>query len=128
MKPITLEWIQKAEGDFATAEREWRVREDPNYDAVCFHSQQCVEKYIKARLQKAETPFTKTHDLVMLLDLVKSIEPLWEPFRESFQRLTSYAVIYRYPGESADKGDAREAIQICREARQAIRISLGLEI
>lgn len=26
MKPLTLEWIDKAEGDFATASREWRVR------------------------------------------------------------------------------------------------------
>jgi hypothetical protein len=26
MKLITLEWIEKAEGDYATAEREWRVR------------------------------------------------------------------------------------------------------
>jgi HEPN domain-containing protein len=127
MKPITLEWIEKAEGDFATAEREWRARKNLNYDAVCFHCQQCVEKYLKARLQEAEIPFTKTHDLVLLLDLVKSVEPLWEPFRESFQRLTSYAVVYRYPGDSADKKDAREAIEICRKARRAIRKSLGLE-
>ncbi len=33
MKPLTLEWVEKAEGDFATAEREWRVREIPN-DAI----------------------------------------------------------------------------------------------
>jgi HEPN domain-containing protein len=39
MNPITLEWVGKAEGDFATAERELRVQTDPNYDAVCFHAQ-----------------------------------------------------------------------------------------
>ena len=32
------EWIQKAEGDFATAGRELRARKDPNYDAACFHA------------------------------------------------------------------------------------------
>ncbi len=127
MKPITLEWIEKAEGDYATAEREWRARKNLNYDAVCFHCQQCIEKYLKARLQEAEIPFTKTHDLVLLLDLVKSVEPLWEPFRESFQLLTNYAVIYRYPGESADKNDAHDAVKIFHEARRSIRISLGLE-
>jgi HEPN domain-containing protein len=40
MKPITAEWIGKAEGDFATVEREARARKNPNYDGVCFHAQQ----------------------------------------------------------------------------------------
>ena len=44
--------------------------ENPNYAAACFHAQQCVEKYIKARLIEAETPFPKTHDLSALLSLV----------------------------------------------------------
>jgi HEPN domain-containing protein len=57
MKPITREWIAKAEGDFATAQRENEVQEFPNYDAVCFHSQQCIEKYFKACLQEAAIAF-----------------------------------------------------------------------
>lgn len=48
MNPLSIEWINKAEGDYATAKREFRVRKLPNYDAVCFHSQQSAEKYIKA--------------------------------------------------------------------------------
>ena len=44
MKPLTGEWVEKAEGDFATASREIRVRKAPNFDAVCFHAQQCAEK------------------------------------------------------------------------------------
>jgi len=43
MKPITAEWIAKAEADFATAQRESRVRKNPNYDDICFHYQQCSE-------------------------------------------------------------------------------------
>lgn len=30
MKPMTLEWVAKAEGDFAVMEREARVRKKPN--------------------------------------------------------------------------------------------------
>ena len=67
MKPLTSEWVEKAEGDFATASREIRVRKSPNYDAVCFHTQQCAEKYLKAFLQEAEIPFGKTHHLIALL-------------------------------------------------------------
>ncbi len=55
MKLLTREWIDKAEGDFATASREIRVRKSPNYDAVCFHAQQCAEKYLKALLQESES-------------------------------------------------------------------------
>ncbi len=51
MKPITAEWVSKAESDFALMEREGRVRKNPSYDGVCFHAQQCAEKYLKARLR-----------------------------------------------------------------------------
>ena len=30
MKPLTREWVNKAEGDFATATRETRARKSPN--------------------------------------------------------------------------------------------------
>lgn len=74
MKPMTAEWVAKAEGDFATLERESRVRKDPNYDGICFHAQQCAEKYLKARLCEAGRRFTKIHGLVALLELVLPVE------------------------------------------------------
>lgn len=70
MKPITKEWVDKAEGDWATALREIRARKNPGYDSACLHAQQCAEKYLKARLQEANIAFTKTHDLVKLLNMV----------------------------------------------------------
>lgn len=56
MKPLTRGWISKAEGDFTAMEREHRARNNPVNDAICFHAQQCVEKYLKARLQEAGVP------------------------------------------------------------------------
>ena len=94
MKPLTLEWIEKAEGDFASAQREIRARKSPNYDAACFHSQQCIEKYIKGRLPEAEVQFGKIHDHSALLDLVLIVEP----FRPGLRLLSVYAVEFRYPG------------------------------
>lgn len=126
MKPITREWIKKAEGDFATAQREIRARKSPNYDASCFHSQQCVEKYLKARLQEANIPFGKTHDLSALLDLALAIEPSWDALREDLRALTVFAVSYRYPGDAADSEIAREAVARCRKVRRIIRHSLSL--
>ena len=81
MKRSTREWVKKAEADFQTVQRELRARKLPNLDGACFHAQQCIEKYLKARLQEAHIAFPKTHDLTQLLDLVKPIEPLWEVLR-----------------------------------------------
>ena len=53
MNATVKEWIAKAEADFATAGRERRARKNPNYDAICFHAQQGVEKL---KFRKAGTP------------------------------------------------------------------------
>jgi HEPN domain-containing protein len=126
MKPLTQEWVDKAEGDFSTAGRELRARKDPNYDSVCFHAQQCVEKYFKAYLQDTGIAFAKTHDLVVLLDLLLPMEPNWVQFRLSLRRLSTAAVEIRYPGKSADKLNAKEMYKLCQEMRSLVRISLEL--
>ena len=126
MNPITQEWVEKAEGDFATAERELSVTVNPNYDATCFHAQQCIEKYLKARLQEAGIQFGKTHDLSLLLNLALPVEPSWQNILSDLQALNAFAVAYRYPGDSADELDAQDAMTKCRNIRQLIRKSLNL--
>ncbi len=126
MKPLTREWVQKAEEDYISAQREYRARKSPNYNATCFFAQQVIGKYLKARLQEAEIEFGKIHDLVELLELVKPVEPLWQPYRPIFRPITVYAVQFRYPGEIASKEEAKDALKICREFRRAARQSLGL--
>jgi HEPN domain-containing protein len=126
MQQITQEWVNKAEGDFATAERELQAQNNPNYDAVCFHAQQCIEKYLKAKLQESNIFFGKTHDLTALLDLILPVEPAWSNLRSDLQTLNAFAVSYRYPGDSADVTEASEAMDKCRDVRQVIRQSFGL--
>jgi hypothetical protein len=41
MKPLTLEWVTKVEGDFAMVEREAKARKNPNHEGLRFHAQQC---------------------------------------------------------------------------------------
>jgi HEPN domain-containing protein len=124
MKPITTEWVRKAEADFATAQREYAVEVEPNYDAVCFHSQQAVEKLLKARLQEADIAFRKIHDLTVLLDKVLAVEPGWETLRNDLHTLTAYAVEYRYPGEASDKAEAARSVAIINKVWQIVRPSL----
>jgi HEPN domain-containing protein len=127
MKPEVLEWVVKAEGDYLTAQREYRARKSPNYDSTCFHAQQCIEKYIKARLVESGIHFPKTHDLGLLLDLLGFVETMWEPFRLALNRVTYYAVDFRYPGEFASKEDAKESLDTCRELRRMACQSLGIK-
>jgi HEPN domain-containing protein len=127
MNALSLEWIEKAEADFATAIRESRARKYPNFDAVCFHAQQCVEKYLKAILIDNQKGFSKTHDLEFLLDELLPVYPTMEAARSDFQILTQYAVQYRYPGESADKDEATETIKILKRIRTELRLLVGLQ-
>ena len=126
MKPTTAEWVAKAEADFATAQRESRVRKNPNYDGICFHYQQCAEKYLKARLCEAEIPFGRIHDLVALLEQALEVEPNWEIFRQDLAYLSDFAVAFRFPGESAEKESAVEAKRLCTFFRKTARTSLRL--
>jgi HEPN domain-containing protein len=126
MNPLTQEWVGKAEGDFRTATREIQVTTDPSYDGVCFHAQQCVEKYLKGNLQEAGIIFPKTHDLVVLLDLSLSVAPQFEPFRLRLRLLSLAAVEIRYPGRSADQAMAEEFYQLCVEMRDMVRSALGI--
>lgn len=101
------------------------ARRQPNYDAACFHAQQCAEKYLKATLVEVKIRFTKTHDLVRLLDLILPREPLWELFRPLLIELNRFAVAFRYPGESATREMAKTAVADAKAIRQQIRESLG---
>ncbi|HVB47077.1 MAG TPA: HEPN domain-containing protein [Burkholderiales bacterium] len=75
MKPLAREWVAKAEADFATARRELLARRQPNYDAACFHAQQCAEKYLKALLQERGCVIPRAHHLEMLAKPLLAAHP-----------------------------------------------------
>lgn len=47
MKKTTAEWVRKAEDDRVVA-HEISQTKSRLHDVVCFHSQQCAEKYLSA--------------------------------------------------------------------------------
>ena len=123
--PLALEWLVKADADFVTAKRESRARKMPNYDAACFHAQQCVEKLLKAMMIHEGVVPPRSHDLSYLLGLILPRRPMWEVFRRGFQLLSAYAVEYRYPGETATKDMAREALRCCSKFREQFDHEIG---
>lgn len=124
--PIS-DWIRKAESDWATMLRESAVIDEPSYDAVCFHAQQCAEKYLKARLVMAGIEFRYSHDLLYIHGLVLTVEPSWVFLHESLKKLSTYAVAARYPGIDATAEQAERAVEHCRVVRTTIRPALIVE-
>jgi HEPN domain-containing protein len=55
-------WIAYAEEDYGAAKTLF-ARKKPLLSAVCFHAQQCAEKYLKALLIWKDFDCPKTHDL-----------------------------------------------------------------
>ena len=126
MNPLTIEWIDKAEGDLLTAQREYRARNRPNYDAVCFHAQQTAEKYLKACLQEANKVIPRIHNLVDLVSLCIEVDPIFSILEPELRGLDGYAVRTRYPGQNATKEEALIAIKTSKNVRIFIRKKLGL--
>jgi HEPN domain-containing protein len=126
MKRATREWVRCAEEDFDVATALFRRRTKKAANSIGFHCQQCVEKYLKARLEEAGLSVPRTHDLVALLQILLSIEPLWASFAPSLRTLNDYAVKFRYPGHVASRSEARTALKSCRSLRIEVRLGLGL--
>lgn len=125
ISPITIEWIEKAEGDYSVAAENYRGQ-NPVYHVICFLAQQCVEKYLKAWLQENNIPIQRTHNLNDLLDLILPTMPAWRVWQNDLSTLTKHAVDSRYPEEIATESDAENAMRICGELREAVRTALML--
>jgi HEPN domain-containing protein len=128
MKQATRDWVKKAEEDYLAALDLARRRKRQLHNSVCFHCQPSAEKYLKARIEEAGLRIPRSHDLESLLNILLQAEPLWAALRPGLQNLTDFAVDFRYPGNEANKQDAKIALRDCKSVRKETRISLGLPI
>jgi HEPN domain-containing protein len=120
--------MAKAEGDFTVACREMRARKSPNYDAVCFHAQQCAEKLMKGLLIQLGITPPKTHMLLSLDQLLGPVCGGWSWPADELRLLSNAAVFLRYPGDSAGKAEAREAMAIAKGVRaRLLALLVGLD-
>jgi HEPN domain-containing protein len=126
---VIYEWIVKAENDFKNASFTLTMGDDCPTDTVCFHAQQCAEKYIKALLVHKGKPLSKTHNLSILIAQLPATTPLRLTAEEQ-EILTEYAVATRYPGdiEEITLAEARKAVRLARKVRKAVRGLLPKEV
>jgi HEPN domain-containing protein len=126
---LIKQWVEKAEEDFRTAEYLLAIKEECLLNSVCFHSQQCIEKYIKAMLVYCSIQFPKSHDVVELLNLIPdNYRP--DLSIDDLAIINRYAVDTRYPGEweIITRQEAEESVLIARDVRQKIRKLLGKDV
>jgi HEPN domain-containing protein len=126
MPEAVAEWVAIAEDDYNVA----RLAFDPpgytpSYYAVCYHCQQCCEKYLKAFLLKHDTHFPKTHDLYHLLQLALPFASDWETLAAELRLVFELGMSARYPGTArADKEDAENSLALTERFRNVVRTRL----
>ena len=96
---------------------------------VCFHAQQCVEKYLKGFLTFHDQEVRRAHDLVSLVVECSRIDPSFAEWEEACEQLTGYAVETRYPDEFFEYSaeEAEEAISSATRFREFVRNRLEIE-
>ena len=119
---VVRQWIERAEEDLRAAEYTLTLKENCPFGTICFHAEQCVEKYLKALLVFKGIDFPKTHNIPEVLALIPaSVRPVLSA--EEQEQLTDYATVLRYPGdwEPITREDAEAAVEVARRVREAVR-------
>ena len=122
-------WIKKAENDLITAKHSLTISPEPPFDTICFHAQQCAEKYLKAFLTYYEIPFEKTHNLPSLIELATKRDETFNQIIEIGEFLMPYAVEIRYPSklyEELTLEQAKDAIEMAIKIKEFILTRLSL--
>ena len=125
MKNTTREWVKKAEQDWVLAEQGIQSKL-PVHDGICFHCQQCAEKYLKGLMEEIGLSIPKTHFLDVLLTALASHHPSLRPLRRGLLFLSVFAVDTRYPGTNASKRQAVAALRWAERVRTPARLLLGI--
>jgi len=121
-------WVRRAESDLKTG-RDELATEDPATDAICFHMQQCAEKYLKAFLIFHGQEVPRTHDIAFLIMRCTQLDPEFQQLIEwGAPSLTTYAVEVRYDTfifPSAE--EAKRAVSLAEQVRDFVRAKLREE-
>jgi len=105
-------WLKKAESDILVARHVLVDLWPKQIHVSCYHSQQCVEKALKAFLVAHGITPPKTHDLLFLCQECAGIEHDFRQFFSTCGDLTIYGAVTRYPNEiEITEEDAANALE-----------------
>jgi HEPN domain-containing protein len=119
---VVRKWFAKADNDIRTAEFSLGMESAP-YEIICFHAQQCAEKYLKGLLVFHDTDFSKTHIIAVLISMCAKLYPSIKAELSGAEALSVYAVESRYPVDMDDtttENAAVEAISMAKKVSRAV--------
>ena len=123
MNPNTVKnWVLKAESDLKVCRGEIRM-ERPATDAVCFHAQQCAEKYLKASLIFCDKEVPRIHNIAALVRECSLVDGSFRSLIEQgAPKLTAFAVEVRYGDEFFQPSirDTEEAVAIALKVKEFV--------
>ncbi len=93
---IINEWMKKGEADLAIAKLT-ALHLPELSDSVCYLAHQATEKFLKACLIYFDIPAPRSHNLLLLVDLINSKNFLEERYLNHCTFLNEYASELRYP-------------------------------
>jgi HEPN domain-containing protein len=125
MKQPTEFWLKKSDGDFKMMRSLMDSNDPAQFDGVCFHAQQSIEKLLKALCIELDIKFRRTHDLEELLELLVSNYPSLRLIQVELRKLTELGGDFRYPDEFATQFEASQAVDLCVKCRETILALLG---
>src|SRR2546422_5099905 len=103
---------------------------DPYLDTAIYHCQQAAEKAVKGCLVFHDQRFEKTHDIEALISLAIPFNAQFSSWLGAGQRLTSYAAVFRYPGEilEPDQAEFDQALQTAEGLYAFVLTLLSAEV
>lgn len=87
--------LARAHDDFFVVSRLAGEVDAPSW-VLGFHAEQAVEKALKAVLSSAGIEYPRTHNLVMLVQLLRQAQQSLPPNADELGQLVPYGVVLRY--------------------------------
>jgi HEPN domain-containing protein/predicted nucleotidyltransferase len=121
LSEVTAEWLRKAKNDLSVADITVEKSPDLREESL-FHSQQAIEKVLKAFLAWNDFVPEKIHDLESLCRDCLKIDATLSEVLKPAPALSRWSIDGRYPNERSapEPGEAEDALRIARCVFDAI--------
>ena len=129
MKKVSEQWLNAAEDDLRVIRR---IGDDDYLThMVAFHSQQCIEKSLKAIIEEYELGHIRIHNLGRLFEVVKP-QATFDVEVVLIEKLDKLYIDARYPGElgllpngKATLADAKEFHDFAKSIYEQVKGKLA---
>jgi len=112
MKLITEEWLKKANEDLMVVRE--IIDKEHLTNIIAFHSQQAVEKTLKAVIEESELQFIKTHNLETLFGTIEN-QFDFDVNLGLLKRLDNIYISARYPSDLGLLPSGKPSIEEVKE-------------